>query len=422
MISVVWPIGLCAPATPAAAQSKTKTRPSAPDGRKTVIEGIKAYEAGHLDKAVELLSKAVTTGGLPSNELAKALYYRGLAYQRSDQPAQAIADLTNAIWMKEGLTQEERQEALDSRGKAYASVGVKDPGPPAVRVGTASPIASAPAPQAATAPAVAPAPKAPSPPVASNKPAKIAKSPSPGAAKPLPGFQTKVSTATSPPAATSSEPNAASGSGSPLSGVGSFFSNLFSGGSDESEVKATASSPTATATIGIPKPSSSVTAVSEWSSKTSLAEPASRVAVAAPTQRTAVAAPTQRTVVAAPPQTNAVAAPKAKTRSAAVQVASVSSVPRSPPPAKTKAPPKGNIRLQVAAVRSRNEAERVAAELTRKHGSQIGARAPAISETVYGNMGTFYQVNVGPFARTTDTADICRTLKADGYDCLVVDQ
>lgn len=403
MISVVWPMGLCAPATPAAAQSKTKTRPSAPDGRKTVIEGIKAYEAGRLDKAVELLSQGVRSGGLPKQDLAKALYYRGLAYQRSDQPAQAIADLTNAVWMKEGLSPEEQQKALDARGKAYATVGVRDPGPPAVKVGTASPGTSVSAPQAAS-PTVAPVPKAPSPPAVSNKPAKIAKSPSPAAAKPLPGFETKVSTATSPPATTSGEKNSASGSGGPLSGVGSFFSNLFSGGSDESEVKAKASSPAATASIAPPKSSSSVTAVSEWSSQTSVAEPASRAAVAVPTQRTPVLAP------------------KAKTQIAPAQVASVSSAPRNPPPAKTKAPPKSNIRLQVAAVRSRNEAERVAAELTRKHGSQIGSRAPAISETVFGNMGTFYQVNVGPFAKASDTANICRALKADGYDCLVVEQ
>jgi cell division protein FtsN len=35
-------------------------------------------------------------------------------------------------------------------------------------------------------------------------------------------------------------------------------------------------------------------------------------------------------------------------------------------------------------------------------------------------MGTFYQVNVGPFATTAETDSACKALKSSGYDCLVV--
>ena len=90
--------------------------------------------------------------------------------------------------------------------------------------------------------------------------------------------------------------------------------------------------------------------------------------------------------------------------------------------APTAAAPKhsGAYKLQVAAVRSRDAAEQLVAQLSSKHAAQIGTRTPNITETVFGNMGTFYQVNVGPFASQNDTSRVCKALKADGFDCLVV--
>lgn len=360
-LALAWPAGLHSVAVAQTTKTKTQAKPA--DGRKTVIEGIKSYESGKMDKAVATLSSAVSSGGLSSQDLAKAFYYRGLAYQRLDKSAQAIADLTNAVWMKGGLSPEEQQTALAARGKAYAAVGVPDPGPPGTSIGT--PAASAGAPVAA-------APAAPAP-----KSAAAAASAKPASSPPATGFATQVAKAPE----TSSEAEATTpSSGNPLSGVGNFFSNLFSSGG--SPAPAAAAAPSSTASISAPSTGGAPSAVSAWSSETS-------VSVAK-----ANAAPVRKS---------------AARKTAAVPVV-----------AAVRAAPAGAYKLQVAAVRSRGEAERLVAQLSQKHSGPLGARVPDISETVFGNMGTFYQVNVGPFAQTSETDKVCKVLKADGFDCLVV--
>ncbi|KUO54941.1 MAG: hypothetical protein APF80_13895 [Alphaproteobacteria bacterium BRH_c36] len=356
-LALALPVGSHSLAVAQSTETKTKATPA--DGRKTVIEGIKAYEAGKMDKAVATLSGAVKSGGLSSQDLAKAFYYRGLAYQRSGQSAQAIADLTNAVWMKGGLSPEEQQTALEARGKAYAAVGVQDPGPPGTSIGTPSLTAQA---SGVAAPAVSPA-----------KPADVGAPPKSIKAAPAAGFATQVVKA---PDVSSEAEGSAPSSDNPLSGVGNFFSNLFSGGSSSAPP---ATAPSATASIGAPATEEGApSAVSAWSSETSVS-----VAKADP----------------------------ARVRKTAVRKTAAAAVATDPA---------GAYKLQVAAVRSRDEAERLASQLKQKHSGPLGARVPDISETVFGNMGTFYQVNVGPFALTSETDKVCKVLKADGYDCLVV--
>lgn len=362
-MAVILPAGMD---NGAAAQASKKKTGQELDGRKTVIAGIKEYEAGKDSAAIATLSKAVSSGGLSSKDMAKALYFRGLANHRSGKSARAIADLTSAAWMKGGLSPDEQANALEARGKAYAAVGVKDPGPPGVSVG--APASEAPSTTAANlSPASAPPDQganispAPAVPAAASKGSATS------------GFKTEVARAddqgnVSSGAQTSSSSN-------PLAGVGSFFSNLFNGGgstsADAANAEPAASAATTTASISQP----ATVAVSEWSSETSVSVAKSDVTPA----RTAV---------------------KGKTS--------------------TVATPSGNYKLQVAAVRSRDEAERLAGMLRQKHSGQIGSREPNISETVFGNMGTFYQVNVGPFAQASETDKVCKVLKADGFDCLVV--
>ncbi len=83
---------------------------------------------------------------------------------------------------------------------------------------------------------------------------------------------------------------------------------------------------------------------------------------------------------------------------------------------------KGKFRLQVAAVRSRDEAEALALKLKQAHGSAIGGREPAIEQSVIGAMGTFYRVRVGPYADANEPRQLCSRIKPDGFDCLVVTQ
>ena len=62
--------------------------------------------------------------------MAKALFYRGVAYRQQKLPAQAIADLTSALWLKGGLGGNDRADALRQRTSAYQEAGLAESGEP----------------------------------------------------------------------------------------------------------------------------------------------------------------------------------------------------------------------------------------------------------------------------------------------------
>jgi cell division protein FtsN len=99
------------------------------------------------------------------------------------------------------------------------------------------------------------------------------------------------------------------------------------------------------------------------------------------------------------------------------QVAAVAEPGRAPA---ASAGGSGGIKLQVASVRSRSEAEALAGLLVGRHGEELGGRRPAVDQTVIGSMGTFYRVRIGPFANDREPQQLCNVLKPDGFDCLVV--
>jgi cell division protein FtsN len=86
---------------------------------------------------------------------------------------------------------------------------------------------------------------------------------------------------------------------------------------------------------------------------------------------------------------------------------------------KPRATAAGKYRLQVGIVSSREEAESITARLRAEHAANLGAAAPAIDEVTFGN-GTFYRVQVGPYASAAEPGQFCSALKPKGYDCLVV--
>ena len=73
-------------------------------------------------------------------------------------------------------------------------------------------------------------------------------------------------------------------------------------------------------------------------------------------------------------------------------------------------------------MRSRSEADALAAKLIGRHGGELGSRQPEISEAVLGSMGTFYRVRVGPYADAEEPQQLCGGLRSSGFDCLVVTQ
>ena len=351
--------GVAGEAQPVMAQtvSNEGAKKDPAEARKDVISGVKAYEKGKMDEAIALLSKGLKSGGLPSADTAKALYYRGLANRRSGRPAQAISDLTSSVWLKDGLSEEERKSALENRSAAYAEAGLKDPGIGDIRVG-----GGAGGSQAAA-----------------------------GSGAPS-GSSTATSTYST-----------SANSGGTFSGVGNFFSGLFGGGSSASastsdnEEAAAAAAPASgssgletasTQPAASPQPAAAAS-VSAWNSETHAA------------QKSAPAQVSQDWSTSARPVTRTAAVP-----------------PAAPAKPKTSAA-KGRYEVQVAAVRSRDEAERLAHDIMQQHGNVLGSRVAEVQETVFGNMGTFYKVSVGPFASANDTAGVCKALKAGGYDCMV---
>ena len=92
----------------------------------SIENGIKDMQAGKLERAVDAFSGVISRGKVPANLMARALYNRGVAYRRQTKPAQAIADLQSALWLKGGLSDAERTDALENRAAAYREAGLPD--------------------------------------------------------------------------------------------------------------------------------------------------------------------------------------------------------------------------------------------------------------------------------------------------------
>jgi tetratricopeptide (TPR) repeat protein len=127
-----------APSAKAKAKSAAKAGPGVEGGEQAaakkdpneaqthVDNGIRLLQGGKIDSAVHTFSSVIGAGKLPPTIMARALYNRGLAYRKQGKPAQAISDLTSALWLKGGLNDAERADALASRVAAYREAGLSD--------------------------------------------------------------------------------------------------------------------------------------------------------------------------------------------------------------------------------------------------------------------------------------------------------
>jgi hypothetical protein len=392
------------PKAPAAAAKPAAT------GVKSYEAGAKAFEAGKFTSAISSLSNALSLGGLSSQQMAKALYYRGIAYRKTGKSAQAISDLTSAVWLKNGLSDADRAAAMENRQGAYQEAGLGNatpigappldaPATAAAPLPPAGPAPASPAPASFAATAPAPAPVAsPADSATSSWSASSAKSAAEASVPNLPAASGNYASLSAPDAPTLSavpQSDAATAPvANPLSGVGTaignagtavtgFFGNMFGGGS------------------------------------TATTAPSTDVATAT--------APSVPAAAPAPPAPSMQAAPVAGDWNAGLSVVPGSDQKPSKSEAKKKvaaiAKPRdtaaGKYRLQVGIVGSREEAEGITAKLRAEHAESLGAAAPAIDEVTFGN-GTFFRVQVGPYASAAEPGQFCSALKPKGYDCLVV--
>ena len=131
----------------ATAKKPVKKRQDPVEAQRTIEAALKLLEVGKPDQATQALTTVLNGGNLPPAIMAKALLYRGIAYRQQKKPAQAIADLTSALWLKGGLGEADRGDALKQRSSAYQEAGLaqgSDPIAPAVpNAGRATRTASA---------------------------------------------------------------------------------------------------------------------------------------------------------------------------------------------------------------------------------------------------------------------------------------
>jgi cell division septation protein DedD len=85
--------------------------------------GIRAYVTGDFKLALTLLGVALQ-GTLSSDQVARALFYRGLAYRKQGMPGRALSDLTRALQQPDGLSAAERSDAEENRIAASQEAGL----------------------------------------------------------------------------------------------------------------------------------------------------------------------------------------------------------------------------------------------------------------------------------------------------------
>lgn len=336
----------------AAEQGAAKKKTANPAEIEKQLDAIERSLEDKSDHAVQQLTGLLASTRLPPRFMARALYLRGSAYRKQGKPAQAIADLTSALWLKGGLGDADRKIALAARAQAYREAGLTELAEADAKK-SGKPLAEPAARQAQAAqPRSESVPRESTPQVASER-----------------------------KAATASEANPASQSG----GLAGFFSNLFGG-----QAAAPPRSGSASASAGA-----------------SRADP-----YVAPGQSRQVAIGEAWTTSAEIERSANSQRPAAARREAPIKTATVK------PEAATRA--EGGYRLQVAAMRSRKEAQALVARLKKSHAALLGPREPEVDESVLGNMGTFYLVRIGPFADAGQPSALCPQMRGLGLDCLVV--
>ena len=374
--------------------------------------------------AVASLSTALQ-GRLPSNQTARALYYRGLAYRKQGMPGQATSDLTSALQQKDGLSDAERTDAEFNRVAASREAGLPET---ETAVVTLSPRENAPSTSAAAVPTPAPSMDK-SIVTGSLAPAQEPRrTSSDWSGSTNVAVVAAVSAARQPAPAPSMDKSIVTGSLAPAQEPRRTGSD-WSGSTNVAVVAVSAArqpppAPTMDKSIvtGSLAPAQEPRRTgSDWSGSTNVAVVAVSAARPPPIDKSIVTgslAPAQeprRTGSNWSGESSVVVAalgPVAETSTALVtQVAAVA-------PEKMSETPR-DVHLQIASVRSRSEAFALSVRLTSQYGGEFGRRRLRVSETLVENQGPTYRLRLGPYASAEEPQRLCVSLRAGGYDCVV---
>jgi cell division septation protein DedD len=325
--------------------------------------GASAFTAGKYDATVRMMTGVLQADKVDPSEAAKALYYRGLAYQKLNQHTRAIADLGAAMWL--GLPASERTAALVNRSLAYRATGLKaqaDTELAAARKGD----------RGGDVDKI----------VASNGGGGAADTAS------ISAFATEVRTEggrTTTIASAAPEPAAAPPRNAEAANPGSWTTTQQSGGAPS-------------------EPPSGGNRLSRWwgSVRGSSSEPEPAPAPAPPPAPSAAAVTSAWTT-----QT------QAEGGAPGTRVATAS--PTVPVPSGGG----GNYLLQLSPTRSEAEASALWKTVA-KQNAQLASLQPRIEKTDMGNLGTFYRLQIGPFPDKAESLKLCNALKRSGVDCFLV--
>jgi cell division septation protein DedD len=386
---------------------------NAQSGSDLLRAGEGSLAKGKFTAAAGQFGRALRSNDLSDAEVARTLYKRGLAYEKSERPAQAIADITNALFLK-GLSGSDRAKAYLSRGRAYEAVGLSDLARSDISRAKSGGLSESQI--AHSSQGVTPSRQTGGPAFSTTVQSAGQRSPAretrvasfetqtraPAPPKPeIPRFRTTIVPNETPvqapaarTAAVNQKPSAPAGwstatqqgDGTPAPAkeepkgkVSSFLGGLWQktkdkvGGGDKKESAAP-----------LPPAAPSQTAPSQtapqWNQTTS----------AATRQRTA--APVQ--------------SPRAAPATGTAQGGAANGG--------------SGYRIQLAALRSEPEAQATWKRLASRHKNFLGNRQPNIVRTELGGLGTFYRVQIGPFSSKTESQQLCKNFKQGGLDCFLL--
>jgi SPOR domain len=326
--------------------------------------GAATFAAGKYDSTVRLMTGVLQGDKVAPADAAKALYFRGLAYQKLGQHTRAIADLGAAMWL--GLSSSERTVALVNRSLAYQAAGLKTQ--------------------------------------ADAELASARKSGSSGEVDKLIASKGGAGADAGSISAFATEVRTENGRTSTVASA-SQDAPLPPTPAPRNTQAANPSSWTTTQGDAPAAPPPSGNRLSRWwgSVRGSSSEPAPAPAPESAPRTTAAAAPSAWTT-----QTQAEAGPAPGTR-----VATASGT--APVPSGGG----GKYLLQLSPTRSEAEASALWKTVI-KQNQQLASLQPRVEKTDMGNLGTFYRLQIGPFPDKAESLKLCNALKRSGVDCFLV--
>jgi hypothetical protein len=347
---------------PAAAQESAATS--------ALKNGTASYAAGKYENAVRQLTAAINADALGPDNAAKALYLRGMAYRKMNEPSRAIADLGAAMWL--GLPASDALSAKVNRALSFRATGLS----------------------AEADAEIASARKASS---SSQVDALLAENGGAADAS-MAAFTTEVRVESPAPAPASPPTRTADASAQWTTSVASTPAPL-PPAPEKPAPPPTAGWDTAVATSeGTPPTSSGGNRLTRWWGSLRSRD----AAAPAPSPGESGAPPPQAASANWATETKTAAATPAAEPSAA------------PPPAAAS-----GYLLQLTASRSEEEARQLWQQVSGQH-KEFAGRQPLIEKTDIGNLGTFYRLQIGPFPDKGESLKLCNALKQSGVDCFLV--